>query len=100
MADVTFIPNPLLDKEWEASPLAHALVARIGEEVRERAERLAPTDTGALAASIHVEVESVDGHPGAAVIADVPYAGYVETGTSDTPAQPYLRPAIEQIGGD
>lgn len=97
---VQFIPNPLLDKEWEASPLAHALVARIGEGVRERAENLAPKDTGALAASLHVEAESSDGHPGVVVIADVPYAAFVELGTIDTPAQPFLRPAIEQIGGD
>lgn len=100
MADVTFIPNPLLDQEWEASPLALALIAKIGEEVRERAENLAPTDTGALAASLHVEFEPHDGHPGVVVIADVPYAAFVELGTIDTPAQPYLRPAIEQIGGD
>jgi HK97 gp10 family phage protein len=95
--NVSFIPNPLLGEEWEHSPLALALVRSIGEKVRTEAERLAPTDTGALAASIHVEVESQDGHPGVVIIADVPYAAFVELGTSDTPAQPFLRPAIEEV---
>jgi HK97 gp10 family phage protein len=52
----------------------------------------APKDTGALAASVHVEGENE-------VVADAvneqgtPYGAYVEFGTSDTPAQPFFRPA-------
>lgn len=97
MADVTFIPNPLLQAEWEHSPLALALVKMIGEKVASEAERIAPKDTGALASSIHVDLEFSDGHPGAVIVADVPYAAFVELGTYDTPAQPFLRPAIEEV---
>ena len=98
MGNVTYIPNPLLEEEWEASALALALVAEIGEDVRTEAKRLAPKDTGALEASINAEPEVVEGHPGVAVFATVRYAGYVETGTFDTAPQPYLRPALDTLG--
>lgn len=101
MADttVTFIPNPALEREWAASAEARRLVDDIGENVRVAAEHLAPVDTGALASSIHTVEETVNGQPGVGIVADVPYAAFVELGTSDTPAQPFLRPALQQTRG-
>jgi HK97 gp10 family phage protein len=77
-----------------------ALLRRLAGEIAADAKRLAPVRTGRLRNSIHV-AEVSDKH--AIVQADPrnpdasagnePYAGFVERGTSDTPAQPYLRPA-------
>lgn len=73
---------------------------------RESAERVknlmiefAPIDTGALVASIRVQ-EGAKGlvykvGPGA----EINYAEFVEFGTSNMPAQPYVRPAIEAERG-
>jgi HK97 gp10 family phage protein len=94
---VTFIPNPGLEEEWERSHEARDPMDEIGEAVVEEARRIAPVDTGDLAASIHAVEETVDGGPGVAIVADVSYAAFVELGTSDTPAQPYLRPALERV---
>lgn len=55
------------------------------------AKKECPVDTGNLRNSISHEVgnrEVIIGSP-------VEYAPYVEMGTSRTPAQPYLRPAIQ-----
>lgn len=82
------------------------LLRRLAGEVAADAKRLAPRRTGRLANSIHV-AEVTDRH--AIVQADPrnpeasagnePYAGFVERGTSDTPAQPFLRPATYRYRG-
>lgn len=67
---------------------------RVGSEVERRAEARAPRRTGALAASItsHRIKDGVETTVG------VDYGAYVEYGTSDTPAQPFLRPALNEVG--
>ena len=61
----------------------------------DRAVAKAPVATGELAASGHLE----PGADGTDVVFDAvneegtPYAGFVELGTVDTPAQPFLLPA-------
>lgn len=92
---VEFIPNLLIGVEWEHSPEALAVIARIGEETAQKAQELAPVLTGALKASIAAHPHGITETAHAEIIADVPYAAYVEFGTSDTPAQPYLRPALD-----
>ena len=78
------------------------LLRKLAEDVARDAKRLAPKRTGRLAKSIHV-AEVTDSHaiveadpknpdPGTKP-EDKAYAGLVERGTSDTPAQPFLRPA-------
>ncbi len=67
--------------------LAERCQANVTEEVAQDATRMAPRDTGRLAASIHAEGDDT-------VVAEADYAAYVELGTSDMPAQPYLRPAL------
>lgn len=98
MAETVFIPNLLVGAEWEAAPETHALIQEIGDKVAEVAKTLAPVETGALRDSIHVE-------PGglvtaeARIIADVRYAAFVEFGTSEMSAEPYLAPALEAVTG-
>ena len=68
-------------------------VVRPGAEVAVRyAKKNAPVDTGYLRDSGF----SRDADYGADVVFGAPYAFFVETGTSRTPAQPYVRPAIDE----
>lgn len=69
---------------------ADEVVERTGAEmVAIRAAQLAPRFTGHLKASVD--------EGGGVVIADTPYAGYVEYGTRRSKAQPFMRPAKEQV---
>jgi len=67
----------------------------------ETARELAPVRTGHLMASIHAELgESMEGLAAfdpVQVVADTPYASFVEFGTSKMEAQPFLGPAAEQV---
>ena len=65
--------------------------------IEERAKELVPVDTGALQESIHVEKGDSAGQY--QVVADMPYAAFVEYGTGRGPAQPYLTPAWRQVRG-
>lgn len=80
-------------------------VARAAAHIRDLAVQLAPEDEGDLKATGRVEPA-----PGAGdgvytiVFGDasgpnkfVDYAAYVEYGTADNPAQPFLLPAVEAI---
>lgn len=62
-------------------------------QVAAAAQARAPVRTGALRDSITPVPDPESGF--ARVTAQAPHAGYVEFGTSDTPAQPFLRPAAD-----
>jgi len=79
------------------------------EEIRDEAKQLCPVDTGSLKRSIRVQkharprtsVHKVGVSAGGYVTnpktdTKVNYAAYVEYGTSKSPAQPFMRPAIEK----
>jgi HK97 gp10 family phage protein len=73
---------------------------RVADAIVTDAQQAAPVDTGRLRASIHRTPSQR--HLGEAEIevrADAPYAAYVEFGTSDTPSQPYMRPAVANAPG-
>lgn len=70
------------------------------EEAVSLAQLYVPVDTGRLRDSIRLEGEAGN----YVLIADArnpvsgePYGGYVEYGTSRMPAQPYMRPALNEI---
>lgn len=65
---------------------------RTGERTASRARQIAPKRTGTLANSI----DFVEKEDGGELRVTVPYAAYVEFGTSDTPAQPFARPALAE----
>lgn len=79
--------------EPSVSKVVQASVRALADKARERA----PVDTGALKGSIHPRVYF--GLSGA-VQANIRYAGYVEYGTSFTPAQPFMGPALEEEAPD
>jgi HK97 gp10 family phage protein len=64
------------------------------EEIADDMRRGAPRATGELADSMQTEIAD-DGLSGKAV-ATARHATFVEHGTSDTPAQPYVAPAAER----
>ena len=66
-----------------------------GSRVQQEAMKTVPVDTGELKRSIGLHLE--DGGLTAVVEATKEYAGYVEYGTRFMAAQPYMRPAAEQI---
>lgn len=66
------------------------LQEKLAEDIAADARRNAPVDTGRLRNSI--EVVPVDDKT-VSVVATAPYAAHVELGTSDTRAQPFLKPA-------
>jgi HK97 gp10 family phage protein len=66
-----------------------------GAAVANRARQLAPVDTGKLRDSIHYHFNA--NTLTLTVYADVPYAAFVEFGTSRMAAQPYLRPALAEL---
>lgn len=55
------------------------------------AREFAPVLTGYLVSKIRATAVGLAGR----VVSEADYGGYVERGTSDTPAQPYMRPAAE-----
>lgn len=96
---VQFIPNPLLEEEWNRSEMAAGMMLGIGERIRSIAMTLAPVLTGDLARSIEMAIsEAPNGSPMVEVGSRLRYAGFVEFGTSiPTPEQPYLRPALDEV---
>ncbi len=90
-----YIPNPAMIPELMVSPELAVEMGLRGEAIASLASDLAPVDTGRLAASLASQV----GPGEVTVYSDVEYAAYVEFGTSDTSAQPFLRPAGDQIVG-
>lgn len=60
------------------------------ERLRDEVAARAPVREGELRGSVHVEVENNE----IAVIADDVASVHVEYGTSDTPIQPFFRPAV------
>jgi HK97 gp10 family phage protein len=65
-----------------------------GESVQERAKSLVPVDTGTLQASIETHEDGGDVLVGTV---GVPYSVFVEFGTANAAAQPFLRPAADSV---
>lgn len=74
---------------WEAKITAAAqpIVHELAEDIAEDTRRSAPVDTGRLKASIEADGNRVNIGGG-----DVDYAVYVEFGTRNMAAQPFIRP--------
>lgn len=80
--------------------LCDRLADRVAHAIASDARRYAPVDTGALRAGIDSE-PAVNGHARVGASRDVPgddphVPTYVELGTRNMAAEPYLRPAAYQ----
>lgn len=94
MTRIVFDPPALaalLDSE--RGPVGRDL-ARRAVQVDATAKRICPVDTGRLRSSITWDVGEDDLGLVATIGSDVEYAPHVELGTSRSPAQPFLRPAL------
>jgi HK97 gp10 family phage protein len=67
-------------------------IKALGSAIAARAKENAPVDTGALKRSIYSDPEAPVGT--VRIVAGMPYALFVEFGTSRNRAQPFLRPAF------
>lgn len=78
-------------------PQVRSQVRRVAAAIRDDARRRAPKDTGVLRKSIYV---TTDREPGtririAKVVIGAFYGRFIELGTVDQPARPFLRPAAD-----
>lgn len=78
----------------EVDALVTVLVAKIAKDIEAWAKVHAPIDTGFLRGSIRAEAESSHSWR---VIVGAEYGAYVELGTVNMEAQPYLMPAVEMV---
>src|SRR4051812_40466588 len=76
---------------------ARDFLGKIAEAVTESAKEKSPVDTGALQESIRMELSDSKSGPVAGVGSDLNYSVYQELGTRKMAAQPYLRPALEEV---
>lgn len=72
------------------------VIKKNGSRLQQSAQGKAPVDTGTLKRSITLEI--TDAGMTAESEATIHYAGYVEYGTRFMSAQPYMRPALEEVG--
>jgi HK97 gp10 family phage protein len=111
-ARAIFQPRDDLGRFVEANvgPAVVASVEAACTTIQQRAQELCPVDTGALRESIAVEIDASGKTVVGRVVAGVDYAEYVEFGTGSRgdpavphrpdwpgmPAQPYMRPALDE----
>lgn len=68
----------------------------IAADIRSDAATNAPIESGALADSVTIDGSSNARRARYTVQTGEPYAGFVEFGTNDTPAEPFMRPAAKK----
>ena len=78
----------------------HERTKLVAERVLEFADQFVPVDTGALEESLHVEEENPFTWTVVAGSEEVDYAVYVEYGTVNMDAKPYMTPAAEIVQGE
>lgn len=95
--DLRELESRLRSMQGEVRAIDRELAKRAAESGAEAARAAAPADTGALASSIRVE-ETADGY---AVVAEAPYAAFVEFGTGVTGARAgFPTPEDARAAGD
>lgn len=91
-----FVPNPRVAIAMLADAEFQARMEAVGVVALEEAKQRAPVgETGNLRDSLKVERLS---NGGRRVSANVDYWGFVEYGTSEMSAQPYLRSTLTALG--
>lgn len=94
---VLFVMNPTLPAQVKVDPGIGVTMLALANEVLQSAQDLAPVQTGALKASLRVEL--AEGNAGR-VSVNVDYWLFPEFGTSKMDAEPYLRPALTASGAN
>lgn len=94
-SNTTFIPTPGLDGILARSELMHREMEEVGTTIATVAKELVPKDTHATEESIEGGAVLEGSGWTARASAGTEYAPYVEFETEDTPAQPFMRPALD-----
>lgn len=76
---------------------ASAMMLDLADRIMVLASINAPKLTGTLSRSIEAELAEESGKLVALIGSNLRYAGFVEFGTSKMDAQPYLRPALDEV---
>lgn len=82
-----------LDAKINVSTEVIEVVKRNGAQMQQRAQSLAPVDTGVLKRDITLSFTNAGVEFAAAISSDVEYASYQEYGTRFMPGKPHIRPA-------
>lgn len=89
---------------WNGPAFVNMIVTSLGaafETISDQAlqymQSIVPVDTGALRDSCFVDIGIVAGRLRISIGAGMPYAVYVELGTSRMAAQPYIRPTYDMV---
>lgn len=88
-----FFPSPIAEQLAKLAAAPH--VASVAEEALADAQAHCPVDTGELRDSLHIE-ELPDG--GKRIVVGTDHWVFPEFGTSEMPAQPFMRPVIDDLG--
>ena len=83
----------LAELQENAKPMAEEIIKNIGTIAQNAARNTVPVDTGKLKQSITLEVVDEGEDVAAYIGSDLPYAVFVEYGTSKQPPQAFLQPA-------
>jgi Bacteriophage HK97-gp10, putative tail-component len=93
---ISFTPNPLLDKELHKFPAVSTNVDEAAEAIAARAREMAPVVTGRYRDGI--VVNKANGKGVARVAATDQKSSWVEFGTATEPPQFVMRQAVESLG--
>lgn len=88
---VRIVKSP--DADTKLDVFLNRAIRHVADEIAADAQRYAPVDTGELVNSIHVHSETPRT---ARISAEAPHAHFVEFGTENMEAQPFMRPALYQ----
>lgn len=95
MSDLFSVAAELSAGGFSAGRQAARIVEERALDVENIAKQLAPVDTGNLRRSITHDINT--GGLAADIGTDVDYAEHVERGTANSPPQPYMEPALDEV---
>ncbi len=91
------VRKKLEDMQERVSEAVAAALEEAAQLVAESARQKCPRDSGSLAASIQATGVMTSPQGGTVrVVAAAPHADFVEYGTANSPAQPFLYPALAE----
>jgi len=97
MEEISFTPNPLLEKELHMFPHVQVSVKDAAEAIATRAREMAPVDSGAYAAGIIVNRANTQGGVWRVAATDQK-SSWIEFGTFVQAPRFIMRQAVQSLG--
>lgn len=95
-SELRSLGHDLTKVSTQAAVRAIRVTEKVAADITRDAKMGAPVDTGNLKNSIGWDMTNRNGEVGAEIGPTANYGGYVEFGTSNAAAQPYLSPAFKR----